>query len=85
MRGRDEPKREKDTHTMPHEAGETVAQKTYKLISLKTEECFEILSIALMSEVFEESTDLLKNRGSGSKKAGKGGFNKLAPCVPSNT
>lgn len=70
---------------MPHESGKTVTQKTYKLISLKTEECFEILLIALISEVFKESTDLLKNRGSGSKKAGKGGFNKPALCVSSNT
>lgn len=75
----------KDTHAMPREAGETGTQKTHKLISPKAEKCFEILLIALISEVFKESTDLLKNRRSGSKKAGKGGFDKPAPCVPSNT
>lgn len=69
----------------PRDAGEMGTQKTYKLISPKAEKCFEILLIALISEVFKESTDLLKNRRSGSKKAGKGGFDKPAPCVPSNT
>lgn len=43
---------------------------------MKIEECFEIL-IVLMSDVFKELRDLLKNWRGGFKKVEKGSFNKL--------
>lgn len=40
-------------------------------ISLETEKCAETPSVALLSEVFKESTDLLKNRGREHPKVGR--------------
>lgn len=64
-----------------------MTQKPYTLIPRKIEKCFEIFLIALISEVFKESTDLLKSSGGrgGSNKAGKGSFNKPVWCVSSST
>lgn len=76
--GKEKLKREKNAHIAPHEAGETGMQQTCPSVSLKTEKCLQILLIALISEVFKESTDLLTNWGSTSKKRGKGIFNKPA-------
>lgn len=69
-RGREEERNLKGKRISPQEAGETATQKKYQSSSLK--KCFESFLIALTSEVFKESADLLKNRGRRSLKSREG-------------